>query len=323
MPRSTRQCLIMCKVETTPGTEAAPAAATDAMLLTGKPDITPLDIKWAERDLLMPWFGGSQALVAEINAKVTFSVELSLSGVAGTAAAWSPLLRACGSAQTPLATPTRIEHVPLTANPDPASLTIYFNDSGVLGKLVGARGSVKISAKKHETPKLLFEFLGAYRPMTAAAIPAATLTMWKPPLVMTASNVTDITLGCTYAAGVLSGGTVFGSTGLELDIGSKYSIFSTLRRSGCEINDRNSTISFELELDAAQQVAAASDIAANVTTGIGFTIGSAAGNKLVLFAPAMQRTAMKLSDQDGTRLIGFDGRLLPVSGNDEWRIVQL
>lgn len=323
MPRSTRIVAIMAKVETTPGTDAAPIATLDGLLLTGKPEITPLEIKYAERDLLLPWFGSSQSLVATINAKISFSVELAGSGTAGTAAAWGALLRGCGADQLalPAVTPTRVEHTPLTTGLK--TLTIYINDSGVRQIITGAMGNCKLSAKKGETPKLMFEFLGIANAPTAVAASTLSLGNWKRPDPIAKGYITDITLGCTYANGVLTGGTAYPSNGLEFDFGAKPIFFTTASTELATISDRQATCSFELDLTEAQEVAATADIRNNVTTGLGFTIGSAAGSKLILHAPAVQRTSIKKSENDGFRMLGFDCRVIPVAGNDEWRLAQV
>jgi hypothetical protein len=321
MPRYARNMVVMAKVETTQGTDAVPVAGTDAVLLTGDVDISPLEIIYAERSLLLPYFGGSQSLLAIANTKISFSVELAGSGVAATAPAWGTLLQGCAMAAASLTTPTRQEHTPVSTGLK--SLSIYLNDDGVQHKLIGAMGNCKLSCKIGETPKLMFEFLGTYAAATAVAFPSPTLTAWKVPLPMAKANVVDLTIGCTYSAGALSGGTVFGSTGLDIDFGNRSVFFSSLTREGADITDRSMTCSFELELAAAQEVTALSDMLANGTTGLGFTINGAAGVKIILFAPALQRTAMRKSDREGVRMLGFDGKLVPVSGNDELRIVQV
>lgn len=321
MPRYARNMALMAKVETTAGTEAAPSALTDGLLIAGDINIEPLVITAAERNLMLPYFGGSMSLLAMVSTKVSFSVELAGSGTAGTAAAWSSLLLGCAMAQSALTAPVRVEHTPVSSSLK--TLTLHLNDDGVLHKLIGSMGSCKLAMKKGETPKLSFDFIGSYSPVTAVAMPALTLSAWKVPLPMAKANVTDITLGCTYSAGALSGGTVYQSNGLEIDLGNKSSFFSTLGSERAEISDRDSTCSFELELTAAQEVQAISDMRDNSTTGIGFTIGSVSGAKLLIFAPALQRTAIKKASNDGIRMIGFDGKLTPVSGNDEIRIIQL
>lgn len=321
MPRYTRNMAVLAKIEATAGTDASPIASTDALLIAGDINIEPLTVTYAERNLLLPYFGGSQALIAIINSKISFSVELGGSGTAGTAAEWSDLLQGCATSQAALTTPTRVEHAP--ASTSLKTLTVYLYDDGVLHKLIGAMGSAKFSLKKGETPKIMFDFIGSYSAVSAVALPSVTLTAWKVPLPVVKANVTDITIGCTYSAGALTGGTVFASNGLEVDIGNKSSFFSSLGSERAEISDRASTCAFELELTAAQEVTAAADIVANTTTGLGFTLGSVAGNKLIFFAPAMQRTAMKKASNDGIRMVGFDAKLVPLSGNDEFRLVQL
>lgn len=321
MPRYTRNMLLTGKIETTPGTDATPIASADAVLLVENVDITPLEISYAQRKLLLPYFGGSLDLLGTYYSKVSFSCEAAGSGTAGTSAQWGDLLLACACAEASLTAPVRIETTPISTALK--TITLYLYDDGVLHKLVGAMGNAKFSAKIGETPKWMFEFIGAYSPVSAVALPAATLTAWKVPKAMNKANVVDVTLGCTYATGALTGGTVFGSTGIEIDFGNKTSFFATLSSERAELTDRDSKFTTELELSAAQEVTAVTDMIANTTTGVGFTIGSVAGEKLIVFSPSLQRTSIKKADKDGIRLLGFDGKLVPLAGNDEWRFVQL
>ena len=321
MPRYTRNVVVLAKVETTQGTDAVPVPGTDGILLAGDFSVDPLNVTYAERNLMLPYFGGSQSLIATVNARASFSCELAGSGTAGTAAPWGPLLQGCATAQASLTTPTRVEHTPVSTALK--SLTLYIYDDGVLHKLIGAMGNAKLSAKIGETPKLMFEFLGSYSAVTAVALPSPTLTAWKVPLPMNKANVVDITLGCTYSAGAISGGTVFPSTGIDIDLGNRTTFFTSLSAERADLTDRSSTCSFDLELTAAQEVTAMSDINSNTVTGLGFTINGTAGNKIIIFAPQLQRTAARKVDRDGVRMIGFDGKLLPSAGNDEVRIVQI
>jgi hypothetical protein len=321
MARYTTNMGLTAKVEATAGTDAAPAAATDGVLIVKGIDITPVDITYADRNLLQPFFGGSQSLIGTYSAKCKFDVEASGSGTAGTSAVWGTLLQGCATAQASLTTPTRVEHTPVSSGLK--TLTIYVYDDGVLHKLIGAVGSAKFSAKQGETPKFSFEFIGTYSAVTAIALPAITLTAWKVPLPVNKTNVVDITLGATYSGGALTGGTVFGSNGIEIDFGNKTSWVATLSSERGELTDRDSKCSFELELTAAQEVTAMSDILSNNLTSIGFTINGTAGNKLLVFAPSLQRTSIKKAEENGVRLLGFEGKLIPSSGNDEWRFVQL
>ena len=86
---------------------------------------------------------------------------------------------------------------------------------------------------------------------------------------------------------------------------------------------RNIKGTVELDLTAAQEVTQIAAVKANTLTGMGFTIGTATGNKIMLYMPSMQLLNPKKVDFNGMRLIGFDLGLNPVAGNDEIKIISL
>lgn len=320
MPRLIKNTLVTAKVQTTPGMDAAPTGAANAVLMS-EGSITPLDAQAIDRSLIRGYFGGSEQLVGPASVKLTYAVELAGSGVAGTAPAWGQLLQGCAVAEGLLASPARVEYTPVSTSLK--MLTQYYYDDGALHKLLDSMGNCTLSAKVGERPMLRFEWTGLDGGI--AVVPNATgvFTPWKKPVAMTKANVIDITLGGTYAAGALSGGTVYNSTGLELNFGNVVNFSAMLSTETVDISDRQSTATLELELTAAQEVAMMASVKANETQALGFTIGTAAGNKVLVFAPAAQLTNPRKSELNGKRLIGFDVRLVPVNGNDEWRIVVL
>lgn len=318
MPRYIRNTAILAKPETTAGTDAVPTGAADAVLVSNV-TITPLESTNVDRGLTRPYFGGSEQLVAAYYSKVSFDVEVAGSGTAATAPAWGDLLLGCAQSEALLATPNRVEYTP--ASTGLKTLTLYVYDDGVLHKLIGAMGSVKLSAKVGQIPKFMFEFWGTYAAVSAAAAPALTLTAWKLPPVMNKASTVDVTLGATYATGALTGGTVFPSTGLEMDWGNALQFVQLLSSERVDITDRSVTGSVEFDLTAAQEVTAIGDVIAATTQSLAITIGTAAGNKIIVHAPLAQRINPKKSELNGSRLIGFDLRLIPSAGNDETRIV--
>jgi len=320
MPRLIKNTLVTAKVQTTPGMDAVPTGAANAVLMS-EGSITPLDAQAIDRSLIRGYFGGSEQLVGPASVKLTYAVELAGSGVAGTAPAWGQLLQGCAVAEGMLTTPARVEYTPVSTSLK--MLTQYYYDDGALHKLLDSMGNCTLSAKVGERPMLRFEWTGLDGGI--AVVPNATgvFTPWKKPVAMTKANVIDITLGGTYAAGALSGGTVYNSTGLELNFGNVVNFSAMLSTETVDIADRQSTATLELELTAAQEVAMMATVKANETQALGFTIGTAAGNKVLVFAPAAQLTNPRKSELNGKRLIGFDVRLVPVNGNDEWRIVVL
>jgi len=320
MPRRIKNTIVTAKIETIAGTDAGPTGAANAVLISDA-TITPLDAASIDRALMRGYFGGSEQLVGPGSVKMSYSVELAGSGSAATPPAWGQLLQGCAAAEGLLTTPARVEYTPVSTSFK--TLTQYYYDDGLVHKLLSSMGNCTLSAKVGERPMLRFEWVGLDGGIVATPNPAGTFTAWKKPVAMTKANVVDITLGATYAAGALTGGTLYNSTGLEVNFGNTVNFSAMLSTETVDISDRQSTATVEMELTAAQEVALMEKVKANETQSVGFTIGTASGNKVLFYAPAVQLTNPRKSELNGNRLIGFDLRLVPVSGNDEWRIVCL
>lgn len=318
MPRLIRNTAILAKIEPTYGTDAVPTGAANAMLISNAS--FSLNTNNVNRDLVRGYLGASEQLVGTRNIEIGFETELWGSGAAGTAPAYGPLLRACGMAET-ISAGLRVEYLPVSASFE--SLTIYYYDDGIVHKALGCRGSVEFKLGLGERPLMSFRFTGIDGGPVAQANPTQTLTAWKAPLAITDPNAIDITLGCTYSAGALAGGTPYPSRGLSLNLGNDVKHIPLLGGESVSITNRETTGGCELELTAAQEVTALADVVANTLTSVGFVIGTAAGYKVLLHAPVVQRLNPKKAEVDGQRLIGFDLRLLPSAGNDELRIVAL
>jgi len=98
MPLLTRKRLILAETETQYGTDPSPGAA-DAVLVRDL-SITPLQSDVVSRDLIRPYLGASEQLLANTRVECTFSVEMAGSGTAGTAPRYGSVLKACGMAET-------------------------------------------------------------------------------------------------------------------------------------------------------------------------------------------------------------------------------
>lgn len=319
MARLIKKTVILAKIETTVGTDAVPTGAANALQVMDL-SITPLDAKNVDMNILTPWFGGAVSLVGSASVKCSFSVPLAGAGLPENAPAWGALLVGCANAETSgLTTPNRVEYLPVTDLLK--TLTIYWYDDGLLHKLLGAFGNVKLSAKSGEAPKLTFDFVGLDGGVSATANATATLTGWQIPKAITKANVTDINIGCTYAAGALTGGTLYNSTGLTLDWGNKVEFAPMLTTEQVVLNDRQVKGSMSLDLTAAQEATFLGMVKSNAMQSIGFVIGNTSGNKVMLHMPAVQLLNPKKEDFSGMRLIGFDLSVKPLYGNDEVRIV--
>lgn len=321
MARIAKKTVVLVKVEVTPGTDSTPTGAANAIQVMDL-DITPLDASNIDTNPITSYFGGGVQLVGAASVKCSFSVLLAGAGAAATAPAWGALLLAAGNAETTgLLTPNRVEYQ--TATDALKTATIYWYDDGLLHKLLGSFGNVKLSAKSGEAPKLTFDFVGLDGGVSATANATAVLTGWKVPVGVTKANVTDISLGGTYAAGVISGGTAYNSTGLTLDWGNSISFAPMLTTEQVVFANRNMTGTMSFDLTAAQEVTQMAAVKANTLQSVGFVLGTTTGNKIMLHMPNVQLINPKKEEFNGMRLIGFEMRVLPLTGNDEIRIVSL
>lgn len=312
MPRYVRNTAILAKVETTEGTDAVPTGSANALLVSDM-TINPLNAQNVDRALIRPYFGGSEQLVGTAFIELSFTVELAGSGTAATPPAWGALLRGCGFAET---VSTYVAYAPDTPA-NQKSLTIYYHDDGVLHKLLGAKGTVRVGAGVGERPTLQFTFTGKDGGISAAANPATTLTSWKAPLVITDANSGDLKFGGTYAAGAVTGGTSYTSRGLNLDLGNQVQFTPLLGAEVVDITAREVTGQIELDLSAAQEVTFFGNVKANTLQTMSLEHGSAAGAIVGLHMAAVQLINPSKADVNGRRLVGFDVRSVPAAGNDD------
>lgn len=318
MGRKTRKTAILAKLEATYGTDAVPTGVANAIQVSNP--TYELISENVARELMRPFMGASEDLTGTRWAKVTFDVEISGSGTAGTAPAWGPLLRACAMAEV-LSAGVSVEYSPVTDALE--SLSIYHSIAGVRNKLLGCMGNAQLMMEEGTRAVFKFTFIGLDGGAFVAGDPTLTLTAWKVPLAITNANTAGIKLGASYAAGVLTGGTGYPSRGITLDLGNAVKQVALLGDQSVDVNDRASSGSCQLSLTDAQEVAMRADINSNTLTSLGFVHGLAAGAKVLVFAPKVQRTNPKYQDYEGRVLMGMDLRLTPDVGNDELRIVAL
>ena len=317
--RYLRNTAILAKNESTYGTDVTPTEGANAILVSNC-SITPFVANNVDRDLIRPYFGGSEQLAGANYVELSFDVELAGAGAAGAAAPYGPLLKACGFAET-LSASVRAEYNLVTPVAD--SVSIYYFSDGVRHKALGCRGSVSINMGVGQRPLLSFKFTGLYGGVAAANPSALTLSGFKTPLVINEANTGDVTLGATYTAATptLTGGTGHPSQGLTIDLNNAVNYTPLLGGEIVDVTNRAPTGSVTLDLTAANEVTFMSNVLANTTQSMGLMHGTSAGYKVMVFAPAVQLINPKKVDVNGKLMIGFDVRFMPSSGNDEIKIV--
>lgn len=318
--RKERDTAVLVKLETGGyGVDAVPVAAQDAMLVSKFS--AKQEIKYVKNPEVRPYMGGSADLVAETYIVGSFEVAMGGSGAAGTATMWSRFLRSAAFAEA-ITAGTRIDYTPITLALESASL--YYYDSGVLKKAPGMRCNITgFKLAYGGVPTLAVSFIAKDGGDTAVASPALTLTPWKEPLAINTTNSGLLTIGCTYAAGALVGGTTFPSKGIELSLGGQLNWMGLLGGEEADLTDRDVTGKITLDLTAAQEITNMGIVKAGTLQGIGLLHGTAAGHKLLTHLPACQLKNPTKDTISGKRVITYDIAAKPVAGNDEWRIVTM
>jgi len=309
MPLLTRKRLILLESEGTYGTDPTPTGA-DAVLVRDL-NIVPLQSDVVSRDLVRPYLGASEQLLANTRVECTFSVELAGSGTAGTAPRYGKALLACGMSETVVAA-TSVTYAPVSASF--GSCTIYYNIDGVLHKVTGARGTFTINGAVGEIPTIDFTFTGIYNTPTDTALPSVTYADQATPVVFKAGNTTGFEL-LSYAGCLQS---------VSFDVGNSL-VYRELV--GCTkevlLTDRASTGSVVLE---AVTMATKNYFTAALSDGtlgnLIFQHGQTAGNIVDFASTRVDIGDVSYSDQDGIHMLNIPYTCVPsTAGNDEFSLV--
>lgn len=376
----TRKQLLLVKAEATYATDSSPAG-TDALQVRSI-DVTPLESDVVSRELIRPWLGNNDQLLANQRVLINFQIELTGSGTAGTAPRFGSLLKACGMAETTTGaavtgsaqagsagsitlaagasatddayvgmiisitggtgsgstgvitdyvgsskvatvqattaafTPGASSSYSIAANvgykpvsSSFSSVTIYYNNDGVLHKATGCRGTFSLNAEVGAIPTIDFEFIGIYNAPTDTAAPATTYTAQANPLIFKPGNSSTFSF-LSYAGCLQS---------LSLDMANEL-VYRELVGCTKEIMITNRAPAGECMIEAVS--IATKDyfaIANNDTTGVlSLLHGTAAGNQVTLVAPKVDISNPSYGDQDGVQMLNLPYVAIPTTaGNDE------
>lgn len=307
MPLLSRKRLILAKTESTYGTDSTPAG-TDAVLVRSL-EVTPLESDVVSRDLIRPYLGNSDQLLANSRVLCSFEVELAGSGTAGTAPRYDALLKACGMSATIVAS-TSVTYAPVSASF--SSCTIVYNVDGVQHKLTGARGTVTMNCELGQIPTLQFEMTGIYNAPTDTAQPAVTYSNQATPLIFKEGNTSAFQFfsyaGCLNSVSFnLANEIIY----REL-IGCTKEVIITNRAPAGDVSIEAPTIAtkdfFSLALGTA-------------TGNLTFLHGTTAGNRVTFTAPQVDIAQPSYTDQDGIQMLQLPYVALPTSaGNNEFSL---
>lgn len=303
----TRKGLIIAAKESTYGTDATPAG-TDAIKVANI-NITPLQSDVVARQIIRPFLGNPEQLLANQRVELTFDVELTGSGAAGTAPAYGILLQACGFAEA-VSAGTSVTYTPVSAAF--SSATIYYFNDGIRHKLTGARGSFSLTGEVGQIPTLSFTFMGIYNAPGDATPPSTTYNDQADPVIFKAGNTSGFQLfsysGCLQSVSMdLSNEMVY----REL-IGCTKEVLITNRAP-------NGTVVIEAPDIADHDYFA--DATGADTGNLIFQHGQTAGNIVTFSSPQTDLGSPTYSDQDGVQMLNLPFIATPSdAGNDELEI---
>lgn len=294
------------------GVDAAPAAATDGLLVRNL-SVSPLKLSYEDRSIVRPFYANDGKIVTGKWSEVSFEIEIQGAGGAVDAIAkYAPVLRACGMAQTVNAG-VSVQYDPVSAAFE--SATQYFQVDGRQHKILGSRASkfgVMISAGK--IPVFQFTFIGLHVQPTDTALTPATLTGFQKPLASNNANTTPFTLH-TFAGKFRE---------LSVDFGLNTPYRNLMGSESVEILDRKVTGKITLESELVATKDWWTIMKAETLGALTCTQGTAVGFKVKFDAPNVQITEPEEGDDGGVLQLSAGLEMLSgANGNDEFRITTL
>lgn len=303
-----RNAILLAKLETNYGEDAAPAGANAILVRNLNP--TPQQSEFASRDLIRPYFGNSEQLPAAIAGQLEFEVELQGSGTPGLAPGWGPVLRACAFSET-ITADTSVVYAPISSGFE--SVTLYYSlgseEGGrLLHRFRGARGTVSFAVDAKGIPVMKFRFLGLYSPVEdSVAALAPDFSLFKTPLPANTVNTPAFSLH-----GVSSPLSNF-----SLDVANTLVHRALIGGESVKITDRKAagSLSFSLTPVATKNWW---EIARNATLGtLHLRHGATAGAIVEFDSARVQLSNPQYQDENGEAMLQMSTAYVPSSAGDD------
>jgi hypothetical protein len=304
----TRKRFLIAKSESTYGTDSTPVGGTDAVQVTDL-EVTPIEADNIVAPTLQGFIGNStrSTLVANKRVSVSFGVELSGSGTAGTAPAYGPLLKACGLSETVVAD-TSVTYAGVSSNFD--SATIYCFYDGTRHKITGCRGTVTFNLTGGQFAAASFEMTGIYNdPDDTALSGTFTVADQAAALEVNDTNVTTSTFHGVTNVRIES---------LDLALNNNVVYKETLSNKEILIVDRQPGGTTVLEAPAVGTTDYFSKAVGVAQASSSIVLGATGGNIITMTMPQTDITGVSYGDTNGVINLSIPYLALPsTSGNDE------
>lgn len=307
MSKFTKKTIILAKVETTAGTDIVPAG-TNAILVRN-PVLTPLEMTYAERNIVRGFFGNFDAIPTIKKVKLAFEVELQGSGAAGTAAGWGALMTACGTFETLVAS-TTAAYTPVSGTGK--TLSIYVQIDGLQHKIVYARGNAILRVKANDIPYIAFEFIGLDTNATDVANSTPTFTAFNLPLAANKVNTPTFTLHGISSLALES---------FEMNLGQVNQQITRIGSEQILHTDRKTIGSVMFEMTPVATKDWLATVKSGVLAACQLVHGTVAGSIVQIDASNVQLQNPVFSDIQGIQMLQLALRMNPTNaGNDEFTV---
>ena len=305
--------------------EVVPTAAD--VVLVRDLSITPQSSDVVSRDVVKPYLGASQQILANTRVECTFSVELAGSGTAGTAPRYGKALLACGLFQNitdedytdaPSGNDT-VTYTPVSTGF--GSVTIHYNVDGVGHKVKGCRGTFTINGAVGEIPSIDFSFTGIYVAPDDEALPTIASTDYAnqaTPLVFNQANTSGFQL-LSFAGALMN---------VNVDIGNEL-VYRELVGGDKEVlvTDRATTGSVTIEAPKLSTGTAGTfkdffaAAIAETQGNLQFTHGTAIGNRVQFTSSKVDIGDVAYGEADGIVMLEIPYTCVPDAANNEFSLI--
>jgi hypothetical protein len=299
-----RKTLLALKIEDTEGS-AETLTGTECFLIRNA-TLTPLAGNTAERQFVRETFGNYGTIQLDQHVELTFEVEFSPSGAAGTAPAYADALLACGLDEA-TSNGVSVTYTPLSSDFDSATIEVYMD--GIKHQMTGCRGNVSLNLARGSLPTLNFTFMGSYTAPADATPLTPDFTGWQVPLGPNSLNTATVQLH----------GIDVCMESISIDLANQTT-FRDLP--GCDpkalITDRKPSGSIVFEMTDVDTYAWVEAARTHVVDDLSIVHGNDAGYIITIAAPAVSFQPPSFTDSDGIMMCSMPLAFEPTSaGNDE------
>ena len=309
MPKLHRKRSILAKAESSYGSDPTPTGSANYVQVIDL-NIEPIVSDEVSRDLIRPYMGNYEVIPANTRVNVTFDVEMSGSGSAGTAPKYGAILKACGLSETVVSS-TSVTYAPVTTPSD--SVTLFVNYDGIRHKVTGARGTFSLNCEVNNIPRISFSLTGIFNAPTDTALPTVTVSNQASPLIFKNGSTSNFAI-FGFAAALQSWNLDFNNEVIyrELVGGTKEVLITDRRPSGTAVIESPALSAHNFFTDYT-----------GTSTGTNTWLhGTTAGNKITVSCPQTDLGQPTYEESDGITMLSLPFMATPTaSANNEFSLV--